>query len=220
MKSKIVCAALCISLASLTACGTTDQFSEELSKAQQEQEELLDEAKQKQDELLNSLTGKESEAPSEEPQETESVTEPPAESETAAPEQEGQTEDTESEDAEKEIASGAHEIDGAKFFFSKSVNNDVTGRWRISTVNTSMSAEEYALDYYKEMFSSDDEVHGIVNFALNTTAKITVPAASLNVTIYEYVEDEEHDAKELFTGMELAEYSIDIETGEIKKISE
>jgi len=214
-RMKLLCVALSASLIGLTACATTDQFSEELSKAQQEQEELLDDAKQKQDEFMDSLTGEKDDSA----EESQTKTEEP-QTETKPPEQEDTKLETESpEKTEKEITSGAHEIAGAKFFFSNSVNNDVTGKWRISTVNTSMSAEEYALDYYKELFTADDEIHGIVNFALNTTSRITVSdSKTLDVTIFEYVDGEEHDAKELFSGMTLAEYSVDIETGKAEQL--
>ncbi len=216
MKRKLICMALCVSLASLTACSATDQLSEELSKAQQEQEELLDEAKEKQKDLMDSLTGQKDDTT---PEKSQTETEEP-QKETEPPKQEAEPEAESPEDTENEISSGAHEIAGAKFFFSKSVNNDVTGKWRISTVNTAMSAEEYALEYYKELFASDDEIHGIVNFALNTTSRISVVGSNLDVTILEYVDGEEHDAKELFSGMVLAEYFVNIETGETEKVSE
>lgn len=132
------------------------------------------------------------------------------------------SEPTDTEETEnKEISAGAHDIAGATFYFSKSVNNDVTGNWRISTVNTPMSAEGYATEYYKELFASDNEIHGIVNFALNTTSRITVfDSKTLDVSIMEYIDGEEHDAKELFSGMTLAEYFVNIETGEVEKIDE
>ena len=42
----------------------------------------------------------------------------------------------------------------------------------------------------------------------------------LDVTIYEYVDKEEHDAKVLFSGMVLDEYFIDIDSGEILNAQE
>ena len=39
---------------------------------------------------------------------------------------------------------------------------------------------------------------------------------TLNVSVYEHVDGEEHDAKSLFGGMLLAEYKINPETGEIQ----
>lgn len=84
-----------------------------------------------------------------------------------------------------------------------------------------MSAEEYALEYYKELFASDDEIHGIVNFALNTTSRITVlDSKTLDVSILEYVDGEEHDAKELFGGTVLGKFFVDIETGDVKEATE
>lgn len=209
---------LSLSLVSLTSCGTTDQFKDELSKAQEEQEKLLEEAKANQEELVDSILNGKNDAPEESPSETDAPSSENQKEETSV---ESSEPDAESEtEQSNEISCGNHEIAGASFFFSKSVINDVTGKWRISTVNTSMSAEEYAADYYKELFSADDEIHGVVNFALNTTNRITVmDSKTLDVTIMDYVNGEEHDAKELFSGTVLAEYTVDIETGQVEKIN-
>lgn len=116
------------------------------------------------------------------------------------------------------IKGGQYEIDGIDFSFSDSVRNDVTGNWRISLISDSATPEEYALDYYNALFSSDDEIHAIVNFSLNTTTKLSVLYAGvLDVTVYEYVDGEEHDAKELFSGNLLDEYWIHTDTGEVEK---
>ena len=65
---------------------------------------------------------------------------------------------------------------------------------------------------------SDKEIHAIVNFNYNTTTKLSVVGDSIDVTVYEYVDKEEHDAKKLFSGMLLKEYFVNIKTGEIKEI--
>jgi hypothetical protein len=53
----------------------------------------------------------------------------------------------------------------------------------------------------------------------NVTGQISkVMDDTLDVTLYEYVEDEEHDAKELFGGMLLKEYWVTISTGEVEEI--
>ena len=58
-----------------------------------------------------------------------------------------------------------------------------------------------------------------MNFTLNTTTSISVLVnGTLRVAIHEYVDGEEHDAKELFNGMLLGEYYINIESGQIEKI--
>lgn len=117
------------------------------------------------------------------------------------------------------IESGSYDIDNIEFSFSDSVRNDTTGNWRISLISDSATPDEYALDYYNTLFSSDDEIHAVVNFSLNTTTRISVLYEGvLDITVLEYVDGEEHDAKELFGGDLLAEYWIHADTGEIEKI--
>ncbi|MCM1124627.1 MAG: hypothetical protein NC416_18785 [Eubacterium sp.] len=105
-------------------------------------------------------------------------------------------------------------LDGIRFTVSE-VRNDVTGKWRKSLIAENVEPEDYALDYYKQYFKSDDEIHAIVNFNYNTTTKLLVVDNLLVVTVYEYVDKEELDANLLFSGMVLDEYFIDIDSGEI-----
>lgn len=144
-------------------------------------------------------------------------------SETVVQYSEESTPSTETEAVQSEIPtaikSGNYEIDGIDFLFSDSVRNDVTGNWRISLISDSATPETYALDYYNTLFSSDDEIHAIVNFSLNTTTKISVLYAGvLDVTVLEYVDGEEHDAKKLFGGSLLKEYWVHTDTGEIEEL--
>lgn len=106
---------------------------------------------------------------------------------------------------------------GAHFSVSK-VRNDTTDNWRISSIAENINIEEYALSYYKKYFSSDAEIHAIVNFSNNTTTKISVAGNVLDVSIYEYVDGEEHDAKLLFGGTLLKQYFVYTDTGEIEEI--
>lgn len=106
---------------------------------------------------------------------------------------------------------------GAHFSVSK-VRNDTTDNWRISSIAENINIEEYALSYYKKYFSSDAEIHAIVNFSNNTTTKISVVGNVLDVSIYEYVDGEEHDAKLLFGGTLLKQYFVYTDTGEIEEI--
>lgn len=108
-------------------------------------------------------------------------------------------------------------LDGISFRADK-VRNDTTGNWRISLIAENIDMSEYALDYYKQYFTDDSEVHFIVNFNYNTTTKIMVMGGDLDVTVQEYVAKEEHDAKMLGSGTVLAEYFVNIETGEIEKV--
>ena len=110
------------------------------------------------------------------------------------------------------------EIDGVDIIFSDTVRNDKTGNWRLAKVTGDKSAEEYAVDYYKQYFKSDNEVHAVVNFTLNTTACITCVGDTLNVRIYEHIKDEEQYAENLFTGTKYAEYNVDKNTGDVEKV--
>lgn len=117
------------------------------------------------------------------------------------------------------IKPDTYTIDDIEFRFSDSVINDVTGRWRISSIASSKDITEYAIDYYNTLFSSDDEIHAIVNFSLNTTTSISVPYdGTLDVAVHEYISGEEHDANALFGGMLLSEYFINLNTGETENI--
>ncbi len=118
---------------------------------------------------------------------------------------------------ESEATAESSPLDGIKFTVSK-VRNDKTGNWRISLIAENIDMSEYALDYYKQYFTDDSEIHFIVNFNYNTTTKIMVSGGSLDVTVQDYVSKEEHDADLLGSGTVLAEYFVDMETGEIEQI--
>lgn len=98
------------------------------------------------------------------------------------------------------------------------VRNDETEKWRISTIAENIDFVDYALSYYNEYFSDDSEVHAIVNFTKKTTTKITVVADQIDVSILEYVDKEEHDAKILFSGNLLKEYLIYKDNGDVEKV--
>lgn len=102
---------------------------------------------------------------------------------------------------------------GIELQFWDEVQNDVTGNWRRAATSDSLAPAEYALEYYNEMFHSDDEVHAIWNATLKTTTRITYSGGLLFVDTFEYVDGEEHDAKILFSGPQLDSRIIDIATG-------
>lgn len=123
------------------------------------------------------------------------------------------------ESKDSKIESGSYKIDGIDFVFTDNVRNDATGNWKISLVSDNKTAEDYAIDYYTKMFKSNDEIHAIVNFNLKTTAKLSMLTDELlEVTTYEYVKGEEHDADKLFTGMLLTDITININTGEVEQL--
>ena len=225
MKNKILSCLLALTLSlAATGCGTSDAF-------QAGMQDALDDTPGKNapvTEISSEIESEEPDTTLEEPdtaslletetQSEESQTSQATESESSeAPAPSTEAESTQLE-ATTAIENGDYEIDGINFSFSDSVKNDVTGNWRISLISDSATPDEYALDYYNTLFSSDDEIHAIVNFSLNTTTKISVVYTGvLDVTILEYVDGEEHDAKELFGGNLLAEYWIHTDTGEIEK---
>lgn len=123
--------------------------------------------------------------------------------------------DESSEENEK-IESGTYTLPcGMKIQFFDSVRNDVTGNWRRSATSDSFVPSDYALEYYNEMFSSDDEIHSIWNATLGTNTRISVVLGMLYVDTLEYVDGEEHDADIMFSGTLLDSKIINIETGEL-----
>jgi len=103
--------------------------------------------------------------------------------------------------------------------FRGNVNNDVTGNWRLANYNSSTSQENFAGDYYRAYFENDKEIHAVINWRNNTTASIKVLFSGvLDVSIHEYIENEEHDAKKLIGGTLLGEYWVHLDSDEIEKI--
>lgn len=99
------------------------------------------------------------------------------------------------------------------------VRGDTTGNWRYSGFSeVGVDITEYALSYYNEYFSSDDELHAVINFATNTTYSLNPMAGMLFVSAYERVDGEEHDAGIMFTGLSLGEYIVYLDNGDIEKI--
>lgn len=109
--------------------------------------------------------------------------------------------------------------DGINVNFENSVRNDSTGKWRLARIADNINIEEYAFDYYKNYFESDDEIHAVVNFTNNTTTNLSCFGDMLFVTTYKYVDKEEHDAALLFTGEKISEFCVYTDNGDIEKVS-
>lgn len=99
--------------------------------------------------------------------------------------------------------------------FYDEFRNDVTGKWRKALVLTNSQIQDYAVDYYNTYFQADDEIHIIYDFSLNTVNCLKVFGNELYISITDYVDDEEQDAKIACSGTFLGEYHINIDTGEI-----
>lgn len=100
----------------------------------------------------------------------------------------------------------------------RDVNDDITGDWRMTYVNTTMSAEEYAIAYYKEYFKADTELHFLVNQHLKTMAVIDQLGNFLDVRIYEYTPGEEYSADTMTSEIKYGEWYVHLDTGEIQKL--
>lgn len=109
--------------------------------------------------------------------------------------------------------------DGIKVDYENSVRNDSTGNWRLARIADNINIEEYALDYYKNYFKNDDEIHAIINFTNNTTTNISHFGNILFITIHKYVDKEEHDADLLFSGEIISEFCVYTDNGDIEKVS-
>lgn len=139
-----------------------------------------------------------------------SVAESTADSTSVAPE-------SEDADSESNVNAQSYVINGVTFIVHK-VPNDSTGNWRFASVSEGVDMTQYALEYYKQCFSNDNEIHFIVDDTNNTTTKLAYVFGNIDVLVKERVEDEEFDAKTLGRGDTLAEYFVDVETGEVEKI--
>ena len=93
----------------------------------------------------------------------------------------------------------------------------MTGKWRYATISNDVDIQDYVLSYYKEYFKSDDEVHAIINFANKTTTRINCGGDRLLISVLDYVDGEEHDAKKMFGGTPLESYCVYLDNGDIEK---
>lgn len=107
------------------------------------------------------------------------------------------------------------DISDKNILFDDSVRNDKTGRWRLARCSAGVFIPDYAVSYYRTYFKADDEVHIFIDFGLKTTAVITAGSGNIYISIYEYVDKEEHDATLIPAGQKLGSYIVDIQTGEV-----
>lgn len=143
--------------------------------------------------------------------------------------EENTKEDTEVEEVEAEVTEAesnddkealkAAIKDKERLVWHGDVRNDVTGNWRLATFASSNPLQTFALEYYKAFFESNDEIHAVINKNEKVTGKISLLTSDLiDVTIHEYIDKEENDAKMLFNGNVLKEYWITISDGSIEEI--
>lgn len=112
-------------------------------------------------------------------------------------------------------------VDGIGVRFLKSVNNDVTGGWRLAIINDTSDLNDYVVDFYKAYIKDSSELLGIINKDLKTTTCVNNFLGDwLDITIHVYQPGEESSAKKLFGGKVLDEYWINMTTGEINLLED
>lgn len=129
--------------------------------------------------------------------------------ETAASEVEHRT-------GEEIIGVSDKDISDLHIVFYDSVNNDVTGNWRLAVISEDVEIQDYIFSYYQEYIESEDEIHGIVNLGRNVTTRINMIGGWLMVSEYDYVEGEEHDAKLLYSGTPIQSYIVYTDNGDVE----
>lgn len=108
-------------------------------------------------------------------------------------------------------------LDEIGFNDPQKVNNDKTGNWRISTCATTKSDEEYIISYIKYYMADAEGTYAIVNFTNKVTIAINKSGNIATVDVHEYVDKEEHDAAQLFSGQVLSNYIVHLDTEQIEK---
>lgn len=208
MKKRVLALVMAAALVTVGGCGSSemaDSYKDALSQAQEE----FDAEYEKQ---LAALEGSSADSESSEAETSAPVQEEAGSTESPAPEE------TEA-DPDAPVESGTYEVDGIRVMYYASVRNDSTGNWRLGVISDSADLKSYVVDYYKFFCRDDSEVHGIVNLGLGTTARISkVMSDTLEVSVLEYQDGEEHDAKLLYSGDELGRFWINMETLEVDPI--
>lgn len=92
------------------------------------------------------------------------------------------------------------------------VPDDDTGNWRMITISSSATPQDYIKDFYDTYYESD-KIFIIFNLGLNTTTTIKQLAGDIiAVDVYEYVKGEEVSAKSMIQGEHLQSFSYDPST--------
>lgn len=119
-----------------------------------------------------------------------------------------------SEETESELKDETIQVD-----YRGAISDDVTGNWRLSFVSTEKEIGDYALNFAEEFLTSSDEIHAIINTTRMETYRIKeVLSNTISISVFEYVDSEEHSAKTLFGGNLLKDYWLYTDTGEIEDI--
>jgi hypothetical protein len=106
------------------------------------------------------------------------------------------------------------EINGTYY---KEVRNDVTGNWRCLVIASNIDIKDYALSAYNT-YIGDGKVLIVENLTTKTSTSISSLNTFLDVSVHEYIDGEEHDAKIMLGGEPLTQYFVYLDNGDVEKI--
>lgn len=117
----------------------------------------------------------------------------------------------EPEAGDETVKSGTYTVAGVTMHYSRTVPNDLTGKWRIATCTSATVPETIIPEIFEAFRPEANEVFWIVNYGLKTTTRLNYFGGDIvYYSTLEYVEDEENDAKVLGGGMEYSYGQIDL----------
>ena len=109
----------------------------------------------------------------------------------------------------RELPSWCRDVSELNGDFYDAVRNDSTGTIREFRIYADADFSRYALSYYYAYFSSDDEIHYIVNASGDfDTWRLRVEDGAILIDRFEAVPGEDQDGSRLGTGALIASYEV------------
>lgn len=98
-------------------------------------------------------------------------------------------------------------------------HDDKTGKLHVAGYTAVVHPQDIAEEYYKAFFEDDSEIHCLWSNAYNTISKISlIDSSTLDVTVHEYRDKEEHYADQILGGQVYEQYLVHLDTGEVEKV--
>lgn len=98
-------------------------------------------------------------------------------------------------------------------------HDDKTGKLHVAGYTAVVHPQDIAEEYYKAFFEDDSEIHCLWSNAYNTISKVSlIDSNTLDVTVHEYRDKEEHYADQILGGQVYEQYLVHLDTGEVEKV--
>ena len=98
-------------------------------------------------------------------------------------------------------------------------HDDKTGKLHVAGYTAVVHPQDIADEYYKAFFEDDSEIHCLWSNAYNTISKVSlIDSNTLDVTVHEYRDKEEHYADQILGGQLYEQYLVHLDTGEVEKV--